>query len=53
MTDETNASTDEAITADDWGSAMAEQATTTDDWGSAMAEQTATTAQTSAQPHPF
>lgn len=39
MPDET--STNEgAITADDWGAAMAEQ-TSTDDWGAAMAEQTA------------
>ena len=38
---------EEAITADDWGAAMAEQATTApataaDDWGAAMAEQSAT-----------
>jgi flagellar motor switch protein FliN/FliY len=33
----------EAITADDWGAAMAEQTTpAADDWGAAMAEQTAT-----------
>ena len=40
MPDET-ATNEEAITADDWGAAMAEQ-TATDDWGAAMAEQTAT-----------
>lgn len=41
-----------AISADDWGAAMAEQATadaaatTTDDWGAAMAEQTTSEAAT-------
>ncbi len=40
MPDET-ATNEEAITADDWGAAMAEQTTATDDWGSAMAEQAA------------
>jgi len=39
MPDET-ASNEEAITADDWGAAMAEQ-TASDDWGTAMAEQAA------------
>ena len=44
---------DEAITADDWGAAMAEQATTdasagTDDWAAAMAEQDAAPGQPSA-----
>lgn len=52
MNDET--ATSEAISADDWGAAMAEQAssepatnaeTTADDWGAAMAEQ--------AKPHAF
>jgi len=42
MPDE-NASQEEAITADDWGAAMAEQTAATDDWGAAMAEQTAAT----------
>jgi flagellar motor switch protein FliN/FliY len=47
MSDES--ATSDAISADDWGAAMAEQATTpaatTDDWGAAMAEQ--------AKPHAF
>lgn len=53
MSDETAAS--EAITADDWGAAMAEQTTTTDDWGAAMAEQTKTDLPLSepAKPHSF
>lgn len=57
-----------AISADDWGAAMAEQATTdaaaatTDDWGAAMAEQTTSEAAAKpvasapaapAQPHVF
>ena len=53
MPDET--ATSDAITADDWGAAMAEQATSTDDWGAAMAEQAAAT-QTPvepAKPHAF
>lgn len=53
MSDE-NATNEEAITADDWGAALAEQTTATDDWGAAMAEQTASTsapAAASAQPH--
>lgn len=51
MPDETTIN-EEAITADDWGAAMAEQ-TATDDWGAAMAEQTASASQpaTSAKPH--
>jgi flagellar motor switch protein FliN/FliY len=48
MPDET---TSEAITADDWGAAMAEQTTSTDDWGAAMAEQAAVTEP--AKPHAF
>lgn len=40
MADE-NTPNDDAITADDWGAAMAEQTATTDDWGAAMAEQAA------------
>lgn len=53
MSDE-NATNEEAITADDWGAAMAEQtATAADDWGSAMAEQEASTSQSevSVKPH--
>ncbi len=52
MADET-ATNEEAITADDWGAAMAEQTTATDDWGSAMAEQTAAASPSAAsvQPH--
>lgn len=47
-----------AISADDWGAAMAEQtaaAPPVDDWGAAMAEQTAATppAAAIAQPHVF
>lgn len=51
MPDETTIN-EEAITADDWGAAMAEQ-TATDDWGAAMAEQTASASQpaTPAKPH--
>lgn len=53
MNDETTAA-DAAITADDWGAAMAEQATTTDDWGAAMAEQASASASASpAKPHAF
>ena len=56
MADETGANED-AITADDWGAAMAEQTTTTaaDDWGAAMAEQTAaeSTPAEPAKPHVF
>lgn len=54
MADET--ATGEAITADDWGAAMAEQTTTpTDDWGAAMAEQTTATSTPAepAKPHVF
>jgi flagellar motor switch protein FliN/FliY len=53
MPDET-ATNEEAITADDWGAAMAEQAPAADDWGAAMAEQqTTTTSQpaAAAKPH--
>lgn len=52
MPDE-NSTNEEAITADDWGAAMAEQTTVTDDWGAAMAEQTSATNQpaVSAKPH--
>jgi flagellar motor switch protein FliN/FliY len=49
MSDE-NATNEEAITADDWGAALAEQTTATDDWGAAMAEQSAPAA-APAQPH--
>lgn len=54
MTDENM----DAISADDWGAAMAEQATSssseTDDWGAAMAEQAASEpTQPAAQPHAF
>ncbi len=54
MTDENM----DAISADDWGAAMAEQATSssseTDDWGAAMAEQAASEPpQPAAQPHAF
>lgn len=54
MTDENM----DAISADDWGAAMAEQATSssseTDDWGAAMAEQaTSEPPQPAAQPHAF
>lgn len=49
MSDE-NATNEEAITADDWGAALAEQTTATDDWGAAMAEQSAP-AVAPAQPH--
>ncbi|WP_435628392.1 flagellar motor switch protein FliN [Candidatus Ferrigenium straubiae] len=51
MPDETTIN-EEAITADDWGAAMAEQ-TATDDWGAAMAEQTAPASQpaTPTKPH--
>jgi len=44
MPDET-ATNEEAITADDWGAAMAEQTPATDDWGAAMAEQASTASQ--------
>ncbi|MBI5437869.1 MAG: flagellar motor switch protein FliN [Nitrosomonadales bacterium] len=52
MPDETTTS-EEAITADDWGAAMAEQTPATDDWGAAMAEQESTASQptASAKPH--
>ena len=50
MPDE-NATNEAAITADDWGAAMAEQAPATDDWGAAMAEQTSATSQPAAKPH--
>jgi flagellar motor switch protein FliN/FliY len=56
MPDET-AVNEEAITADDWGAAMAEQEPpqpAADDWGAAMAEQTSTAASPSAaaaKPH--
>lgn len=52
MADE-NTTNEEAITADDWGAAMAEQTTSTDDWGAAMAEQAVSTGQAavSAKPH--
>lgn len=54
MTDENM----DAISADDWGAAMAEQASSssseTDDWGAAMAEQAASEPpQPAAQPHTF
>ncbi|MFZ3019236.1 MAG: flagellar motor switch protein FliN [Gallionella sp.] len=56
MADETGANED-AITADDWGAAMAEQTSTTaaDDWGAAMAEQTAVESKPAepAKPHVF
>ncbi|OGS81086.1 MAG: flagellar motor switch protein FliN [Gallionellales bacterium GWA2_59_43] len=56
MADETGANED-AITADDWGAAMAEQTSTTaaDDWGAAMAEQTAVDSKPvePAKPHVF
>jgi flagellar motor switch protein FliN/FliY len=52
MPDET-AINEDAITADDWGAAMAEQTTIADDWGAALAEQTtaASPSATSAKPH--
>jgi flagellar motor switch protein FliN/FliY len=51
MPDET-ATNEEAITADDWGAALAEQSSA-DDWGAAMAEQAAAPSQpaASAKPH--
>ena len=54
MSDETS----EAISADDWGAAMAEQASTdapagTDDWAAAMSEQAATPAADPGKPHVF
>lgn len=51
MSDETVTS-EEAITADAWGAAMAEQSAT-DEWGAAMAEQAAAASQptASAKPH--
>jgi len=56
MADETGSGED-AITADDWGAAMAEQTTTTaaDDWGAAMAEQSAVDSKPTepAKPHVF
>lgn len=57
MADETTTN-EEAITADDWGAAMAEQTTTApaaDDWGAAMAEQSAaeSTPAAPAKPHEF
>ncbi len=51
MPDETTTN-EAAITADDWGAAMAEQTTTADDWGAAMAEQASPPA-TPAKPHAF
>jgi len=52
MPDET-AINEDAITADDWGAAMAEQTTVADDWGAALAEQTtaASPLAASAKPH--
>ncbi|MDO8292273.1 MAG: flagellar motor switch protein FliN [Gallionella sp.] len=52
MPDET-AINEDAITADDWGAAMAEQTTIADDWGAALAEQTtaASPSAASAKPH--
>ncbi len=50
MPDETTIN-EEAITADDWGAAMAEQ-TAADDWGAAMAEQTASASQPAAPAKP-
>lgn len=52
MPDET-AINEDAITADDWGAAMAEQTTVADDWGAALAEQTtaASPSAASAKPH--
>lgn len=57
MPDETSLNED-AITADDWGAAMAEQTTTAsaeDDWGAALAEQTAADSAPAeaAKPHVF
>ncbi len=57
MSDESTVN-DGAITADDWGAAMAEQAATSsaaDDWGAALAEQTAadSAATPPAKPHVF
>lgn len=57
MPDETSINED-AITADDWGAAMAEQTTTAsaeDDWGAALAEQTAADSAPAepAKPHVF
>ncbi|MBI3223027.1 MAG: flagellar motor switch protein FliN [Nitrosomonadales bacterium] len=53
MADET--ATGEAITADDWGAALAEQTSAADDWGAAMAEQTAAESAPAApaKPHVF
>ncbi|MDO8465989.1 MAG: flagellar motor switch protein FliN [Gallionella sp.] len=50
MPDET-ATNEEAITADDWGAAMAEQTPAADDWGAAMAEQESAPSQPAAKPH--
>lgn len=52
MPDET-ATNEEAITADDWGAALAEQTTAADDWGAAMSEQASAASQpaASAKPH--
>jgi len=54
MPDETTTN-ETAITADDWGAALAEQSSTTDDWGAAMAEQAsaANPPVTPAKPHAF
>jgi flagellar motor switch protein FliN/FliY len=57
MADETTGN-EEAITADDWGAAMAEQTTSApaaDDWGAAMAEQATAGSSPAAQakPHIF
>lgn len=50
MSDENAVTNEEAITADDWGAALAEQTPAADDWGAAMAEQSAPAA-APAQPH--
>ncbi len=57
MPDETSVN-DDAITADDWGAALAEQTTAgdaADDWGAALAEQTAADSPpaAAAKPHVF
>lgn len=51
MPDET-ATSEEAITADAWGAAMAEQTASTDDWGAAMAEQASAAGQPAVQAKP-
>ena len=50
MPDETSTN-EEAITADDWGAAMAEQTPAADDWGAAMSEQAAAASPPPAKPH--